>query len=101
MLPASNSRFNVLVLVGFVVCVLAFWTLSNTVAFRILGAVTIFQALYVLITRSVPVGIRGRPASFYLTGTAAILFDITLNEEMGSEQISEEMTTSGNISEMP
>ena len=78
MLPGSNGRFNVLGLAGIAICLLAFAVLSNTSAFRVVGAVVIFHAAYVLVTRSVPVAIKGRPTSFYLTGTSAILFGIFL-----------------------
>jgi hypothetical protein len=76
--PVASSKLNILGLAGIAACLLAFATLGNIAAFRVVGVVVILHGVYVLITRSVPFGIKGRPASFYLTGIAAILFGILL-----------------------
>ena len=76
--PATSSKLNVLGLAGIAACLLAFATLGNIAAFRVVGVVIISHSAYVLVTRSVPVGIKGRPASFYLTGASAISVGILL-----------------------
>ena len=78
MLSGSTGRFNIPGLVVIVICLLAFVVLSNIAAFRVVGVVILFHAAYVLVTRSVPVAIKGRPTSFYLTGTSAVLLGIFL-----------------------
>jgi len=78
MFSGSTGRFNILGLAGIIICLVAFALLTSTAAFRVVGAVFTFHAAYVLVTRSVPVAIKGRPASFYLTGTSAVLAGIFL-----------------------
>lgn len=76
--PVANSKLSITGLAGIATCLLAFATLGNTAAFRVVGVVVILHSAYILITRSVAVGIKGRPASFHLTGAYAVSVGILL-----------------------
>lgn len=78
MQPESSSGFSFWATTGFVVCVAGFLIFGNIAGFRLLGALCIIHAGHAFISRSVPVGIKGRPASFYLTGFSAVLFGLVL-----------------------
>ena len=78
MQPESNGAFSLWTIAGFVVCVTGFLVFGNNVGFRLVGVLCIIHAAHALITQSVPVGIRGRPASFFLTGLSAVLFGLIL-----------------------
>lgn len=69
---------NYLWVVGFIACVVAFFALGNIAGVRVVGIVVIGGALRTLITRSVPVGIRGRAPFFYITGPTAVIVGLIM-----------------------
>ncbi len=69
---------NIWTFLGFIICIIVFIVFGEVAGFRVIGLLCIIQAVYALKTQSVPVGIEGRPASFYITGFPAIIYGILL-----------------------
>ena len=74
----SASSFRFWPTVGVVACIAAFFAFGELAALRVGGLLCIGGSAHTLITRSVPVGIRGRPPSFYLTGVSAVLVGLIM-----------------------
>lgn len=74
----ESSPFGFWSTVGFLACVAVFLAFGEVAGVRVAGALTIGGAIRTLVARSIPVGIRGRPTSYYLTGIVAVLAGLVM-----------------------
>jgi hypothetical protein len=70
---AAIRNSQLLEIAAFAVLVIAFFILGAAWAWRLAGLYMACGGIWTIRTRSIPVGIEGRPPSFYVRGTAAIV----------------------------
>jgi hypothetical protein len=66
-------------LVAFAACFIAFAAFGNVAGYRVLGLVCCVGGAVVMYIRSIPIGIEGRPPSFYISGGAALFVGFLLS----------------------